>query len=115
MKFILKGPFKENIYVLMRKVGYHLRERQRRVETNESHRLQRKDDEKSELIFVRPARGYPRFHIYLKADNNNLIFNLHLDQKRPSYKGTTAHSGEYRGKIVEQETTRIKQIIEKII
>ncbi len=96
MKFILKRPFKENIYVLMRKVGYH---------------FQGKNEEKSEMIFLRPAKGYPRFHIYLKVDSNNLIFNLHLDQKRPSYKGTTAHSGEYRGKIVEQEITRIKQIL----
>ncbi len=96
MKFILKGPFKENVYVSMRKVGYH---------------FQGKNEEKSEMIFLRPTKGYPRFHIYLKADNNNLIFNLHLDQKRPSYKGTTAHSGEYRGEIVEAEAERIKQIL----
>ena len=96
MKFVLKRPLKENIYVLMRKVGYH---------------FQSKNEEKSELIFSRPARSYPRFHIYLKADNNNLIFNLHLDQKRPSYKGTTAHSGEYKSKTVEAEAERIKQML----
>ncbi len=115
MKFTLKGPFKENIYSLMRKIGYHLRERQRSVEMNEVHRLQGKNEEKSELIFTRPARGYPRFHIYLKADNNNLIFNLHLDQKRPSYKGTTAHSGEHKGKVVEEEVVRIKQILKNYL
>jgi len=54
--------------------------------------------------------GYPRFHLYLKIENGNLIFDLHLDQKRPIYKGTTAHSGEYSGEIVGKEAKRIKQI-----
>jgi len=98
MKFTLKGPFRENIYNLMREIGYH---------------FQRKNGVKSELIFVRPPSGYPRFHIYLKEENDNLIFNLHLDQKRPIYKGVTAHSGEYGGEIVKKETERIKQILEK--
>lgn len=98
MKFILKGPFKDNIYNLMRKVGYH---------------FQRKDETKNEFVFVCPPSGYPRFHIYLKEEKYDLIFNLHLDQKRPIYKGVVAHSGEYEGKVVEKETERIKQILEK--
>jgi hypothetical protein len=32
---------------------------------------------------------------------------LHLDQKKPQYKGTRAHNGEYDGPIVEREITRI--------
>lgn len=98
MKFILKGPFKENIYSLMRKTGYH---------------FQRKNNDKPELIFVRPPKGYPRFHIYLKIENEKLIFSLHLDQKRPIYKGVPAHSAEYEGKVVEEEVIRIKQILKK--
>ena len=97
MEFVLKGPFKENIYSLMRKVGYYFRG---------------KDEEKSELIFIRPPKGYPRFHLYLKIENDNLIFNLHLDQKRPIYKGAPAHAGEYDGEIVSKEAERIKQILE---
>lgn len=77
----------------MRKAGYH---------------FLKKDEAKSELIFVRPPRGYPRFHIYLKVENKSLILNLHLDQKKPIYKGTTAHSGEYDGELVKKETERIK-------
>ena len=96
MKFTLKGPFKENIYSLIRQVGYH---------------FQGKDEEKSEIIFVRPASGYPRFHLYLKIENENLVFNLHLDQKRPIYKGATAHSGEYESEVVEKEAERIKQLL----
>jgi len=114
MKFSLKGPFQENVYNLMRKIGYH---------------FQRKNEEKSEFIFVRPARGYPRFHLYLKTEgeesklssspfadareNDNLVFNLHLDQKRPIYKGAPAHSGEYEGEVVEKEEERIKQLLNK--
>ena len=72
---------------------------------------QKKDEVKSEPVFVRPSSGYPRFHIYLKEENDNLIFNLHLDQKRPIYKGVAAHAGEYDGKIVEEEAERIKEIL----
>ncbi len=99
MKFESKGPFKNNIYNLMRDCGYHFLD---------------KNEESSEYNFVRPPRSYPRFHIYLKAKNENLIFNLHLDQKKTIYKGTIAHSGEYDGAIVEQEAKRVKEIIEKI-
>jgi len=96
MKFILKGPLKDNIYSLMRKVGYN---------------FQRENKEKEELVFSRPPKGYPRFHIYLKIDGENLIFNLHLDQKRPIYKGVPAHAGEYEGKTVEEEAKRIRRIL----
>jgi len=78
----------------MRKIGYHFQ-----------------GQSGQEFSFVRPVRGYPRFHIYLKEDGSDLILNLHLDQKRPSYQGTTAHSGEYEGRIVEDEAERIKQVL----
>jgi hypothetical protein len=115
MKFVLKGPFNENLYSLMRKIGYH---------------FQKEDKEKKEFIFTRPPKGYPRFHIYLKIEgeesklssspfadareNENLIFNLHLDQKRPIYKGAPAHAGEYDSEVVEKEAERIKQQIIQI-
>jgi len=115
MKFVLKGTFNENFYSLMRKIGYH---------------FQKEDKEKKEFIFTRPPKGYPRFHIYLKIEgeesklssspfadareNENLIFNLHLDQKRPIYKGAPAHAGEYEGETVEKEAERIKQQIIQI-
>ena len=97
MRFILKGPFKENIYSMMRKTRYYFR---------------RRDEKKSGLIFVRPPKGYPRFHLYLKVENENLIFNLHLDQKKPIYEGAPAHAAEYEGGVVEKEAERIKQILE---
>ena len=39
--------------------------------------------------------------------------NLHLDQKRPVYRGTSAHGGEYEGEVVEQEAARIISILKK--
>ncbi len=97
MEFILKNAARENILNLTRKIGYlNLPEKS------------------SELSFVRPMErsGYPRFHIYLKTDGEDLIFNLHLDQKRPIYKGAPAHAGEYDSEIVVRETERIKQILQ---
>jgi len=73
--------------------------------------------EQNELAFVRPlssaGSGYPRFHIYVNMEKfpHETQINLHLDQKKPVYRGTTAHSGEYEGEIVEKETERIKQIL----
>ena len=56
---------------------------------------------------------YPRFHVYIKTDADFIIFDLHLDQKRPIYEGVTAHSGEYDGEVVEREGERIKKLILK--
>ena len=98
MQFTTQGPFKENLYNLMRKVGYH---------------FQGEEKERRELSFVRPPRGYPRFHIYLKIEGEDLIFNLHLDQKKPVYKGAPAHAGEYDSEIVKKEAERIKEILKE--
>ena len=51
---------------------------------------------------------YPRFHVYIKESSDSVIFDLHLDQKRPIYEGVTAHSGEYDGEVVEREGARIR-------
>ncbi|MFA4872201.1 MAG: hypothetical protein WC610_04070 [Patescibacteria group bacterium] len=62
--------------------------------------------------FVRhlARNDYPRFHVYIEGQ----YINLHLDQKKASYEGYTAHSGEYDGEIVEQEGERIKNIINNL-
>jgi len=50
---------------------------------------------------------YPRFHAYLK--DNYLV--LHLDQKKPSYKGSKAHNAEYDSELVKKEAQRLKQCL----
>ena len=54
---------------------------------------------------------YPRFHLYIKEENKTLVLNLHIDQKKPSYEGSHAHSGEYDGQLIESEAERIKSML----
>lgn len=102
MEFTIKGPFKDNIYNLTRKIGYF---------------FEGKEEAKGELVFARPLRGYPRFHLFLRVDQegNKIIFDLHLDQKAPIYKGVAAHSAEYGSEVVKKEAERIKETIKKEI
>ena len=59
---------------------------------------------------------YPRFHAYAETDKDNSQFiNLHLDQKKPSYPGSSAHNAEYEGGRVEQEGKRLKGLIKNQI
>lgn len=69
------------------------------------------DEKISKLSFAHPIRddAFPRFHIFLKAKGENIVFDIHLDQKAPIYKGTIAHEGEYSSPLVEEEAKRIKQ------
>ena len=85
----------------------------------------RKDEKANEMSFVKRAGNadYPRLHIYVKAlgytgaEVNHhtcpgVVVNLHLDQKKASYAGATAHSGEYNSeesKWLEQEAENIKK------
>ncbi len=95
MKFVINYSG-ENITTLARKLGYFFF-----------------PEKSAEFSFIRPMEksGYPRFHLYIKNVDKNLIFNLHLDQKKPIYKGVPAHSAEYESEIVEKEAERIKQIL----
>jgi len=54
---------------------------------------------------------YPRLHIYIKASDNSIIFDLHLDQKQASYAGAAKHSAEYEGEVVEEEIRRLRNRI----
>lgn len=58
---------------------------------------------------------YPRFHLYVENDGRQVIFNVHLDQKKPSYGNETMHSGEYDGPIIERELSRIDSWVRLVI
>ncbi len=65
-----------------------------------------------ELSYVRRLSGngdYPRFHVYVSREEPGTLIEitLHLDEKKPSYEGYTAHSGEYEGPLIEQERDRL--------
>lgn len=100
MEFIIKEPIKDNIYNAMRDLSYH---------------FSGQDERTGELDFTHPIRGdaFPRFHAFLKIYKEEIIFNIHLDQRAPIYKGVAAHEGEYSGELVEKEAERIKQFFIK--
>jgi hypothetical protein len=54
---------------------------------------------------------YPRIHLYVKEYPDNYVFDLHLDQKKASYKGQSAHSGEYEGEVVNNTLETIKRAL----
>jgi len=55
---------------------------------------------------------YPRFHLYVALEGDAVVFNLHLDQKRPIYRGAPhAHNAEYEGEVVAREIERLKGLI----
>lgn len=101
MDFVLKN-IKKSVADVARQLGYLII-----------------DNNGTQINMVRKLTGqnYPRFHVYLKQQGGsaygetNFIFSLHLDQKKPSYEGSHAHSGEYFGPVVEGEADRIKGIL----
>ncbi|MBI2623684.1 MAG: hypothetical protein HYW65_03895 [Candidatus Liptonbacteria bacterium] len=96
MRFIISNVG-DNMNTVMRRIGYH----------------PIKWSDKGELNCVKPLMGqdYPRFHAYVKEEGTTLTFNLHLDQKRPSYGNETAHSGDYEGETVREEAKRIQDLL----
>lgn len=95
MKFIFKKP-EANIIDLFRGAGYSYR-----------------GTASGEISFIKRAGldEYPHYHIYVKSEGDNMILNMHLDQKKPSYEGASAHSADYNGELIEKEMERIKQFI----
>ena len=74
-----------------------------------------RNNEKASFIRKVSEGNYPRYHIYTKEEDNIYILNLHLDQKKASYKGESAHSAEYDSKIIEDEIERIKNVIINLV
>jgi hypothetical protein len=98
MKIFFRGNYNEPPRLIMRRCGYG--EKITRV---------------GQVSYVRTLRGgveFPRFHAYLDPSDDGFRVNLHLDQKSACYTGTSAHSGEYDGDIVEDEGARIRSIVE---
>ena len=98
MEIVLK--IQGNIYNLMRQCGYYF-----------------EGQDKGELAFCRiisaSKSGYHRFHAHVKINSvaRQTYINLHLDQKKPVYKGAPAHSAEYDSEAVKKEIVRIKQTL----
>jgi hypothetical protein len=96
MDFVLKN-IQKSIVKISREVGYLI--------------IDTKENGEYNMVRKLTANHYPRFHIYLKQRGNDFVFDLHLDQKKPSYEGSHAHSGEYFGPVIDGEADRIKSIL----
>lgn len=101
MEFIIKNT-NETILNMARKIGYKPLGQTERGEYN----------------LVKDLGGgnrYPRLHVFIKKDedHNEFIISLHIDQKQPSYEHgkNHAHSGEYKGEVIEAEAERIKKVL----
>lgn len=99
MEFKIKN-IKKNITVVAREIGYVI--------------LEAKTPNEYNMVRKLTGNNYPRFHIYVKQRGEHFDFSLHLDQKKPSYSGSHAHSGEYEGPVISEEADRIKELLEKI-
>lgn len=63
---------------------------------------------KKESFVLRPTAGfYPRYHLYLGHSGDKVIFDLHIDQKKPGYGSGHMHNAEYDSPVVEKELMRI--------
>ncbi|MFC1645166.1 hypothetical protein ACFL08_04020 [Patescibacteria group bacterium] len=66
--------------------------------------------DKGEMSFIRPlaSAGFPRFHMYAKLEDTNLMISIHLDQKKGTYGESTRHHGEYGNEgALKEEVQRI--------
>ena len=66
---------------------------------------------KESFVRVIGTSGFPRWHLYLDEDSDKIVFNLHLDQKRPIYRGQVAHSGEYDNDLIKDELERLQTLL----
>jgi hypothetical protein len=93
MKIIIQN-LKDNPRTLIRRAGYAEHLDRRSGETSYSRRL--------------GPNVFPKFHVYLNEQFDEVEVALHLDQKQPSYGVGDMHSGDYDGPVIERELERIR-------
>ncbi|MFA6098594.1 MAG: hypothetical protein WCV50_02375 [Patescibacteria group bacterium] len=95
--YINKAELKDNLKVLLNRLGYH----------------QNVDRQSGQASFARRLGGYlyPRFHVYINENQEQYEINVHFDEKKASYAGTSRHSGQYDSELVQAEAQRIQNYI----
>jgi len=63
---------------------------------------------------------YPRLHVYVntksdKENNELVVIEMHLDQKKASYTGAKMHNAEYDGEVVEAEINNLKNLMRSYV
>lgn len=98
MKLFFPNPLPDRPEILIRRAGYAEHRDRHSPEISYTHRL--------------GPEFYPRYHVYIAERADGVQFNLHIDQKQPSYGGGThAHGGEYEGSTVEREAARLRAFV----
>ena len=99
MKTFIHGPLPDHARNLLRRTGY-AEQRTRSGQISYTKRVM--------------AGRFPRYHAYVEDLNGGVQINLHVDQKEASYEGSSAHSGDYDGRVVEEEMTRVVRFIQSL-
>ena len=99
MDYKIPENIQKNAKVLLQRAGYH----------------EFIDPNTGKVSYIRRlgSEFYPRFHVYVKENEDERVISLHLDQKHVSYAGQKMHGGEYDGPVVEEEIERLKVAIDK--
>jgi hypothetical protein len=100
MKYTFVGPLPDHARNLLRRAGYG----EQRTRNGQ-------------ISFIRRVSGerFPRYHAYVEnTQGGGMQVNLHVDQKEATYDGSSAHSGEYEGSVVEREMERIIQFVNSL-
>jgi len=111
MKIEIKD-IKENPVNILRRIGYSFQRKEGNPASTRGN--DRSSTRGGEMSFIRPLarQGYPRFHIYTSLNDNNLIINIHLDQKKETYGNAGRHHGEYGDDgALKVEIERIRETI----
>lgn len=97
MKIQLPNIFTQNIYAILRRAGY--------VPIHD------RMNQTSSFVRKLSSGHYPRFHLYLNEERDQIVFDLHLDQAKTRYDGQTAHNADYDSPEVKNELARIYQLL----
>lgn len=97
MKFKIPNKLSQNIPSLMRRCGYMPIHDRKSGKDSFSRKLS--------------TGHYPRFHMYINETDQEIVFNLHLDQTSSRHNNQTAHNADYNSEEVKNELIRVYQIV----
>ncbi len=87
----------KNLYLILRRLGY-------------APIFDNLTKKKSYVKKINPSAHYPRLHLYLKLEKEDLVISLHLDQTPTRHKDQRAHQAEYQNSpFLKQEFEKIKK------
>lgn len=100
MKIRFERKLKDNPMTLLRRCGYK----------------PWRDPRSGKEAFIKrlSAAFYPRFHIFGIYEGDKLVFDLHLDSRRPMHRKGVRSFEDEESPVVRQEADRIREVIEKI-